>query len=579
MLTSQNVKGNYDVVICGAGIAGLTLARQISRELPELSLLVIEGMGDKARTGAIQVGEATVETSAHYLANVVGLRDYLERTHYHKWGFRFFFGSGATPLHQRPEMGTSHASPLNSYQIDRALLETDIKRLNAEVGIQMLENSKVEKVKLATDGECHEITVLQKTPCPQHLTIKSRWIVDAMGRRRFLQRQLGLAQPHNLLHSGAWFRMEGRIDVCDLVPRSETEWHARVPNNQRYFSTNHLMENGRWVWLIPLASGNTSIGIVAREDFFPFHEYNTFEKALHWLQMYEPDLWRRICHLAPVDFQCLRHYSYSAQQIYSIQRWACTGDAAVFSDPFFSPGIDQAGFGNTLITEMIKRDTRHQLDAQTVERFNGTFLTFHTSIAFITQSGYPFYGDALVAGMKMAWDVMRGFSLTASARFNNTYLDAQTTEALQPLVARFFQLTLRLEKLFKDWARLTRKRYKYTFVDYFALPGMLDIYHRHFQVNRTTEELIADHQKTLDEFEELAQITFLIALADMMPEMLAQLPSSLWLNAWGIGLDPQRWRADRLFAPSSAPRPLKIREFAACFGVEDLPQLLGGLRQ
>jgi hypothetical protein len=53
-----------------------------------------------------------------------------------------------------------------------------------------------------------------------------------------------------------------------------------------------------------------------------------------------------------------------------------------------------------------------------------------------------------------------------------------------------------------------------------------------------------------------------------MPERLVQLPSPLWLNAWGIGLDPQRWDADQLFVPSSQPRPLNIAQFAAVFGVK-----------
>ena len=98
MTSASDLEEKYDVVICGAGIAGLTLARQITREIPDASLLVVEGLGDKSKTSAIQVGESTVEISANYLANVVGLRNYLEATHYHKWGFRFFFGNGSTPF-------------------------------------------------------------------------------------------------------------------------------------------------------------------------------------------------------------------------------------------------------------------------------------------------------------------------------------------------------------------------------------------------------------------------------------------------------------------------------------------------
>ncbi len=547
---ANNLNTEYDIVICGTGIAGLTLARQITKEIPEASLLLVEGTGDKSRTGAIQVGESTIEISANYLANILGLREYLEASHFHKWGFRFFFGSGSVPLQNRPEFGTSHASPLNSYQLDRALLETDLKKLNAAMGIQMLSEGKVEDISLADGNDLHKIIISQKS-MNQRLTIKCHWVVDAMGRRRFIQRKLGIAEPHNPLYSASWFRLKGRIDVCDLVPRSEKEWHARVPGNNRYYSTNHLMENGRWVWLIPLASGNTSIGIVAREDFFPFTEYNTYERALQWLQKHEPLLFQRIGEAQPVDFQCLRHYSYNAKQVFSIQRWACTGDAAVFSDPFLSPGIDQVGFANTLITEMIKRDRAHQMRCETVDNFNETFLAFHNGTVWITQPAYAFYGDELVMGTKLLWEIARGFSLNASHRFNHIYLDEQKTSALQPILSRLFLLTLRMEKLFKAWVSRTNRKYTYQFVDYFAAPGILDLYLRNFKTNKTLEELVADHKIILEYLEELVQIIFLFALADTMPEMLAQLPSPLWLNAWGIGLDPARWKADKLFMPTS----------------------------
>jgi len=498
--TLNTLRPEYDVIICGAGIAGLTLARQITKELPDASLLLIEGLGDKSRSGAIQVGESTIELSAHYLANVVGLRDYLEAEHYHKWGFRFFFGKGNTPLQDRPELGTGHASPLHSYQLDRALLETDVKRLNATMGIQMLEESKVQDIKLGSSGALHEVTVFA-TQTKQDITLRCRWVIDAMGRRRFIQRKLGIAQPHNSLYSAAWFRLEGRIDLADLVPVKEIEWHSRVVGNNRYYSTNHLMDNGRWVWLIPLASGNTSIGIVAHEHFFPFTDYNTFEKALLWLEKYEPLLWQKIHHFKPVDFQCLRHYSYNAKYVYSIDRWACTGDAAVFSDPFLSPGIDQAGFGNTLIVEMIKNDRAHKLTEPMMEHFNNTFLAFHNSIAWITQSAYAYYGDELVCGAKLVWDIIRGFSLNASARFNHIYLDEKKVAALQPTLSHLFTLTLRMEKFFRAWSAISSKKYTYQFLNYFKVPGLLDLYDRNFRTGKTIEELIEDHQHSLNYME------------------------------------------------------------------------------
>lgn len=573
MSVTNHLQNDYDIVICGAGAAGLTLARQIAIELPEASVLLIEGVGDKSRTNALQVGESTVEMSAHYLANVVKLKDYLETRHYHKWGFRWFFGSGETPLHERPEIGTSHASPLSSYQLDRALLEKDMKKLNAEMGIRMLEESEVDAINLKGAGDLHEVSAVEKAT-KRRYTFKCRWVIDAMGRRRFLQKKLGIAEPHNPYYSASWFRLKGRIDVCDLVPETEVEWHTRVMGNNRYYSTNHLMDNGRWVWLIPLASGQTSIGIVAHEDFFPFTEYNTYERTMQWLERYEPILWRRICDLPPVDFQCLRHYSYDAKQVFSMDRWACSGDAALFSDPFRSPGLDQVGFANILITEMIRLDRSGQLNAQTVENFNERFLAHHKRTVLAIQSAYPFFGDSLVCGTRLIWDNLRAFSVNPAQRFNNVYLDEQKSKALLPIVSRIYALAERMTKLFEQWAAMTSKRYSYKFIDYFAVPRVLDFYHRNLRSRKTVEELLADHQEALEYVEEIAQIIFLMAVADTMPELLAHMPSPLWLNAWAVGLDPQRWEADGLFSPTSQPRPLMIEQFSEMFGMTDLSSIL-----
>ena len=61
-----------------------------------------------------------------------------------------------------------------------------------------------------------------------------------------------------------------------------------MPTGERWLSTNHLMGRGYWVWLIPLGSGSTSIGIVADDDLHPYSRINRYERALEWLREFEP---------------------------------------------------------------------------------------------------------------------------------------------------------------------------------------------------------------------------------------------------------------------------------------------------
>jgi hypothetical protein len=316
-------------------------------------------------------------------------------------------------------------------------------------------------------------------------TTPARWVIDACGRAGLLKRQLGLAKDNAHPAHAVWFRIGSRIRIDDWS--QDPAWRARCATPTRWLSTNHLVGAGYWVWLIPLASGSHSVGIVADPRYHASEEMNTFERAMQWLQVHQPRLYEDLDPQRDKlqDFAFFRRFSYDCEQVFSAQRWALAGEAGRFLDPFYSPGSDFIAIGNTYITELIGRDRAGQPLGAHVKIYEQIFRSFYDSTMTLYLDQYGLFGDPEVLPIKIIWDYAYYWSVLAPLFFGNRLTDMASLSFLRDELALCQTLNLAVQNLLREWSQLSQKRNPAVMFDQAAAPWFVEL-------NRSLEDRLDD---------------------------------------------------------------------------------------
>jgi flavin-dependent dehydrogenase len=444
----MNANCDMDVVVLGGGLAGLCLAIQLKRQDPALAVAVLERRSHPVREAAHKVGESTVEIGAHYFAEVLGLREHLETQQVRKYGLRYFFCDRELELQDCNEMGVSHLLPTPSWQLDRGRFENFLGERALELGVDFRHGAVVRTIDLADDGGMHRVGF--DLDGASH-ALRARWVVDAAGRAGLIKRKLGLAEANDHDANAAWWRVDGHLDPDAWTDAGN--WRTRFQPAERWKSTNHLCGPGYWFWLIPLASDSHSLGIVCDAKMHPLETMNTHEKAMDWLRLHQPraaEALERPQHRLQ-DFLFLRHFSHGCRQVFSGDRWALTGEAGVFLDPFYSPGSDFIAISNTYICELVRLDFAGAPVAPYAELFQQLYFSFYENTLTLYQDQYPIFGHPQAMPAKILWDYAYYWSLLAPLFFSGRLASVPVLSRLRPHFDEGRQLNLAMQALLRDW--------------------------------------------------------------------------------------------------------------------------------
>ncbi len=454
-----------DVVILGAGMAGLTLARHLLLDT-DRTVLLLERRDEVPPPGQ-KVGEATVQVSGYYLSKVLDLEEHLFRDHFMKYNLRFYWkpetGAGAaatgSAIEEYSQAYIRSFSNIPSFQLDRNRLEAELLRL-VRLDPRLTYRASVSRleVEISPSGEDHTVR-FEHDGEPR--TVRAGWVVDATGRNRVLARRRGLERPSPIRHGASFAWVEGLVDIERLTGRTRRERRLApersvVGHLPVWLATNHFMGDGFWLWVIPLP-GKTSLGVVYDAEVFPRERVARPEGLIEWIceefPLFARDLpQRRILHHGG-----FRSFAYDTGQAISPERWAVTGEAGRFSDPLYSPGGDLIAFHNTLIVDAVRSATSDEL-AEKARRYEALLRALYEAYVPSYSVGYGALEDPEIFGLKYAWELSIYFAFYVFPFVNDLFTDRRFSAAFGTLFSRLGPINSGLQRFlaaFSRWKRAT----------------------------------------------------------------------------------------------------------------------------
>ena len=416
---------HYDVVVLGAGLAGLSLCRQLLLNSSK-TILLLEKRA-QVPPSRQKVGEATVQVSGYYFSKVLDLEEHLLREHFMKYNLRFYWKTPGRQNDCYEDYSQSYIRGLSNiatYQLDRNKIEAELLRLNGEnpsfafrasvanLDVDLSSSEKPHRIIFEVEGQKHEV--------------ETDWLVDTTGRAKFLSRRLGLTKSSPIHHGSTFFWVDGLLNIEKLTDLSDSQ---RLKHKNRrmtghlpvWLSTNHFCGEGYWFWVIPL-QGKTSLGLVYDKTKIDEADVSSPEKVVQWICREFPLFAQALPRMKIVDQGMFSDFAYDCRQTISPDRWALSGEAGRFTDPLYSPGGDLIALYNTLITDAILTSDKNAL-AIKARVYELLMWAFYEAYVPSYAVSYDLLGDQECYALKYGWELTIYFTFYVFPFINQVFTD------------------------------------------------------------------------------------------------------------------------------------------------------------
>ena len=306
------------------------------------------------------------------------------------------------------------------------------------------------------------------------------------------------------------------------------------------------MDTGYFLWLIQLGTGPISIGVCADMRYHPFEQINTLEGFMSWTQEHEPQLAETLESRRDdiMDFLTVKDYAYSSTRAFSTERWATTGEAGTFADPFLSPGSDYISYANNYITDLVKRDLDGEEIENRVEMYN--FLYYRAFEGFLAgvAGQYSVFGNPEVMIPKLAINQLLNFCLIGALFGHGKMTDLEFMGRVLPQFPRGGNLAQRVSALFADWGQMepTRPEWRDAHAIFEKFPAQQLL--RNLAGEYDDDTLARKVEEGIDLYEACAVLVF-HAVVQRLPDV--EVDENTKVNPAALSAHPDRWEEEGLF--------------------------------
>lgn len=422
----------YDVVIMGAGFAGLCQARHLLLNIPHIKIALVDPRPAERGDKDLKIGESLVEVSSIFVGKELGLYDYMIENHTPKSGLNFHWAKDPAKtetLEDYFSVWNNRQPAVTTFHMNRAKFERDVLQMNQAMGADFYHGA-VADVDLTPGDAIKTVTVKLDHDV---ILLKAKHIIDAAGRKFIVGRKtdnLIFAQPNqeangeNLygLNSGsAWVRVRNfdRTLFHDgYDPLGATTSH--------YYATNHWFGQGHWLWMIPISSDpmEISIGVIHHHDVIPAKDINTLEKFYAFLKTNHNILYKLITSGENIDFHYLPRIAHSSKTLYSPDNWYVLGDSACIFDAFYSFGATMISFAVESITEIVRSKLAGEKDAEKKRSVYNEFnLAFIRNTNGLIRDHAQQLGNASIMSWRIYFEYMWWFGMILPLYIGKWHLD------------------------------------------------------------------------------------------------------------------------------------------------------------